>query len=72
MTTNLSEFNSSSARFIHFLVKVYGGRKCTYEYQTKQARETKKGEKFECYLVGANASDYMIGYVRGRRLRQLW
>ena len=63
MTTNLSEFNSSSARFIHFLVKVYGGQKCTYEYQTKQPRETKKGEKFECYLVGANASDYMIGYV---------
>ena len=65
MTTTLSDFNKNSAKWATFLVKVSGGRKYQYEFQDKKSGEWKKGERFECHLVGDKPSDYMIGFVKG-------
>ena len=62
MTTSLSEFNKSSAKFGHFLVKVWLGQEYEYEYGTK---EKKIGRKFECYLLGDKTCDYMLGFIKG-------
>ena len=65
MTTSLSEFNKSSAKFGHFLVKVCLGQEHEYEYETKQGKEKKIGRKFECYLLGDKTCDYMLGFIKG-------
>ena len=62
---SLGEFNKSSAKVGRFLVKVSHGWTKSYEYEKKGTGQTVKAQKFECFLVGSNPSDYMVGFVKG-------
>ena len=65
MPTSLSEFNTSSAKLGHFLVKVCLGREYEYEYEIKQGKEKRIGHEFQCYLLRDKTCDYMIGFIKG-------
>ena len=63
--TPLQQLHKGSARTASFLVRVVNPKITNYEYVSKFQAKPKTGHKFECYLLGEDATSYCLGYVKG-------
>ena len=61
----LQVLNKSSARVATFAVRPCGGRVVQYTYTSKRDQREVTAYKFEVWLIGNNAQDYCIGFVKG-------
>ena len=61
----LHALNKSSGRVATFAVRFSGCRLVHYSYRKRQDNQLLTGHKFEAWLVGTNAQEYCIGYVKG-------
>ena len=62
---SLGDFNKSSAKIGHFLVKSTHGRLVGYKYPDKKTGKDVQVHKFECTLLGDDPSVYMTGFLKG-------
>ena len=60
-----ASLTKGSAKTGSFLVRVLHSKVSTWEYYSKYTGGTKRGHKFECYLVGEDAKEYCIGFAKG-------
>ena len=65
MYTSLRALNKSSGRLATFAVRLCDGRVDSYTYRSKHDGREMTGHKFEVFLVGTDAHDYCVGYVKG-------
>ena len=65
--THLQNLNKSSARLATFPVRCWGGRLVEYTYQNRTNKAVVQAHKFETVLVGQNAQEYCIGFVKGTK-----
>ena len=61
----LQALNKNSARLATFAVRLCGGRIGSYSFTKKSTGQNVNMYKFEMWLVGTQAEDYCIGFVRG-------
>ncbi len=64
-TTNLKEFNKTSAKHGRFPVTIFNGQVHKYEYEAKATKKQVRAIKFECTLVGQDAQHYMKAFLKG-------
>ena len=61
----LHALNKSSARVAKFAVRPWKGRVESYTFISKRNGQEVTAHKFECWLIGNNAKEYCIGFVKG-------
>ena len=64
-TTNLPEFNKTSAKHARFPVTIFKGQVRKYEHEAKSTKKLVAAIKFECTLVGQDAQHYMKAFLKG-------
>ena len=64
---SLKVLNKSSGRLATFACRVSSGRVVHYQYRKRKddPNSVVTAYKFEAYLVGTDAEDYCVGYVKG-------
>ena len=63
--TSLRHLNKSSGKLATFLVRLCQGRLEAYSYRSRYDNREMTAHKFEMWLVGEDANDYCIGYLKG-------
>ena len=58
-----ASLTKGSAKTGSFLARVLHSNVSSWEYQSKITGQTRRGHKFECYLVGEDAKEYCIGFA---------
>ena len=64
-TQPLIALNRSSAKVASFTVRICGSRVVQYEYRQRKDDKLVKAQRFEAWLVGSNAEQYCVGFLRG-------
>ena len=59
--------NKTSARIATFAVRPCGGHVVNYTYNSRRDQKPVTAYKFEVWLVGNDAKNYCIGYLKGSR-----
>ena len=60
-----ASLTKGSAKTGSFLVRVLHSNVSSWEYRSKFSGQTRRGRKFECYLVGEDAKEYCVGFAKG-------
>ena len=65
----LHALNKSSARVAKFAVRPWKGHVESYTFISKRTGQEVTAHKFECWLIGNNAQQYCIGFVKGTEVQ---